>query len=251
MKRIDIPMISDLVFYSAAAWFLAIGILRYYRVELWIAALTATLISLAVGGVVFLLLFGSKRKRTLTKKEREKQEALLLHLALEREERVRASLVEALAADGREAHCEGDDVSVEGKRAVPLFTMEPVSADSVARFIRAYGKEFTLLCNKLSPEAEKLLTSFSISVMRGDEIFALFERTGKTPDPLVCGEIPRKTRKERRRAMFSAKNARPFFVSGALLLLMSLFTFFPIYYIISGTTLLICAVATRLIGSKS
>ena len=249
MRKLDLPLILDVLFYSVASWFLAIGLLRYYRVPTGVALAASTLIALAAGTTAFLVIYSKHRKRILGKKEQEQMDALLLHLALERNERVRASLLSAYLADGKEAHCEGDVLEVEGSLVIPLFTMQAVSADEIAKLIREYGSEpFTVVCNSLTPEAEKLLGSFGKTAVRGDEIYALFKRTDTTPSQLICGEIPRKTVRKKLRRSFSKKNARPFFVSGLLLLVMSLFTFFPLYYLITGSVLLVSSVCIRAFG---
>ncbi len=249
MKKFRFAFFADLLFYGACAFLFSLVLLRFYGVPLWLSLLTAGMLAIAVDGVAFLLMYRADRKKYLGKKEREERDALLLHLALERPERVRAALLSAFLADGKNAHCEGDDLSADGLPLVPLFTMEPVGADEIARLLRAYGKTpFSLACNALTADAEKLCLAFGIAVYRKDEIYALFSRTGTTPSPLICGEIPRKTVKQKLRRSFSKNNARPFFVSGALLLIMSLFTFFPLYYVISGGILLFCSVALRLFG---
>ena len=249
MRKLDIPLILDVLFYSVASWFLALGILRYYRVNTGVSIASSTLIALATGVLAFLLIYSRRRKKVLGKKEQEQRDALLLHLALERSERVRAALIEAFTKDEKEAHCEGDVLAVDSTPLIPLFTMQPVSADAVARLIREYGPEpFTLACNSLTPEAEKLLQSFGKSVLHADEIYALFTRTDSTPSPLICGEIPRKSIRKNLRRSFSKKNARPFFVSGLILLIMSLFTFFPVYYLVTGSILLVASVCIRAFG---
>lgn len=249
MKNFRFADLSDLLFYTACAFVLTVSILRFYSAPVWLSFTAAAAVSLAVGGIVFLLLYRNHRKKFLSKKEREEKEALLLHLTLEQPERVRAALLAALLADKKAAHCEEDVLSVDGVPLVPLFTMEPVGADEIARLLRQYGKQpFSVACNALSPDAEKLLSSFAVTAFRGEEVYALFARTNTIPSPLICGEIPRKTVRQKLRRSFSKSNARPFFVSGALLLLMSLFTFFPLYYVISGSILLFCSVAVRLFG---
>lgn len=249
MKKIDLPLLLDVLFYGVACWFLTLGLLRYFRLPAGICFSVSLLIALAVGGGVFLLLSSRRRKQALNKSEREECEALMLHFALEKDERVRSALLSAYTADGREAHCEGDGLQVDGARVVPLFTMQPVSADAVARLIREYGEApFTLACNALTPEAEALLTSFGKKSVKSTEIYTLFKQTDTLPSPMICGEIPRMTAKKRLIRAFSKKNARPFFVSGLLLLIMSLFAFFPVYYLITGSLLLISSVFIRALG---
>jgi hypothetical protein len=249
MKKIDFPLILDVLFYSAAGWFLSLGLLRYFRLPTGIAIATATLIAIATGGIAFLIIYSKHRKNVLSKREREQRDALLLHFALEKSERVRAALLAAFLADRKEAHCEGDILNVNGVPTVPLFTMQPVTADAIALLLREYASDpFTLICNDLTPEADQLLKTFGRKAVRGNEVYALIEKTNTMPAPLICGEIPRKTLRGKLRISFSKKNARPFFVSGLLLLIMSLFAFFPIYYLITGSVLLLSSVCIRAFG---
>ncbi len=242
-------MIADALFYAVCAGLLSLGFLRYFRVPLGASIALAVGFALATGCILLTVFYSKRKKKLFTKKEQEEREALMLHFALEKEERVRAALLEALLADGKEAHCREEGVEADGKLIVPLFTMQPLSADDVARLLKRHGNApFTVACNALTPEAEKLLLSFGREAMRADEIYALFARTDTMPSPLICGEIPRKTAKQKLRRAFSKENARPFFVSGALLLLMSLFTLFPAYYLITGSILLFSSVLIRAFG---
>ena len=249
MRKFDLPLFTDIIFYSVCAWLVLVGLLRWLQAKTWVCFTAATLLSLALGITLFLILSSRHKRRFLNKKEQELREKLMLHLALERDERVRAALLEALLADGKEAHCEKDALCVDGTPLVPIFTMQPVSADAVARLLKEYGTQpFCIACNTLSPEAEKLLASFSRTAMQGTEIFELLQRTNKMPDPLICGEIPRRTAKEKLRRSFSKRNAYPFFVSGAGLLVMSLYVFFPVYYLIAGSLLLAASILIRAFG---
>lgn len=249
MKHLPLAAISDALFYALCTFLLTFGALRYFSLPLWLCAVCASLLFFAVGAAALLLLLSSRKKKYLNKREQEQREALLLHLALEKPERVRSSLLEALTRAQKNAHCEGDTLSVNGIPAVPLFTLEPVGADAIARLLSQYGSgKFVLFCNSLTGEAEKLTSFFGVEAVQGDGVYALFTQTDSMPSPLICGQIPKKSAKQKLRRSFSKGNARPFFVSGALLLLMSLFTFFPLYYVITGGILLLCAVAVRLFG---
>lgn len=184
MKKIDLTLVADCAFYGFAAWFLSIGLLRYFRMQLTPAAILSSLISFSVTGVVFLLSYHRRLKKRLSKKETEAQEALLLHLALEKEERVRAALLTAFLADKKTAQCQDDALFVDGALCIPRFTMQPLSADEVARILRAHGqKSVKILCNSLTPEAEKLAASFGIEIMRKNEIYSLFTRAPKRYPP--------------------------------------------------------------------
>ena len=249
MKRIDFTLIADVAFYGIAVWFLAIGILRYYRMGLALAAIIASLVALAFAGIILIVALHSHHRRRLNKREAAAQEALFLHLALEKEERVLTAFETAFRADGKAVTLHDNALLIEDTMCVPRFTLQPLSADETAHVIRAFGRDkLTILCNALTPEAEKLAASFGVKVMRKNEIYKLFTRTETTPDPLILAELPRKNIRRTLRRIVSKKSARPFFTSGVLLLIMSLFTFFPVYYIVSGSILLFCAICVRLLG---
>lgn len=251
MKKFDFPLFTDVLFYTASAWFVIVGLLRWFRTPTWICFTAATLLALALGGILFLFLSFRHKRRYLGKKEKEAREKLMLHLALETDERIRASLLEALCKDGKEAHCENDALTVDGTPLIPVFTMQPVSADAVAHLLKIYRKRpFVIACNALSTEAEHLLSAFARRAMTANEVYELFARTGM-PEPLICGEIPRKSVRTKLRRAFSKRNAYPFLVSGAGLLVMSLFVFFPVYYLITGSLLVAAAILIRFFGYTS
>ncbi len=249
MKRFTLADVLDVLFYTLSVCFVAFGILRYFRLNVWLSLLFSLLFAAATCVGTGLLLSSSRRKKVQGKREKEDRDSLLLHLALEKEERVRAELLTALLADGRTANLKGDVLEENGTLLVPLFTMEPLSADTVARLLKTYeSTPFTVVCNSVTAEAEKLLFRFEKGLLQGDEVYTLFARTNTTPHPLICGQLPRRSLRANIRRSFSKKNARPFFVSGLVLLTMSLFTIFPLYYLISGCVLLVTAVLVRAVG---
>ena len=238
MKKINFSFVSDVLFYGACAFVLALSVLRYFRVPLVLSLGASVAIGLTVSMAAGFLLYQKNKKRLLSRREREARDKLMLHFALE-----------AFLADEKNAHCFEDELCIEDTPCVPIFSLEPVSADEIARLIRKFGdRKIMIACRETTQEAEKLLQAFGIEKLGENEIYALFERTKKTPKPLICGEVPRRTGKKKLQRAFSKSNAHPFFVSGALLLIMSLFTFFPIYYIISGSVLLLLAITTRFFG---
>ena len=216
MRKFDLPLVADAVFYALAAGVLSFCLMRIADVSLPVSAAVSLLLLLAAGGTVFLLTKRSRDRVFLTRRQAEERAALMLHLALERRERTSAALAAAFRAEGK----------------------------------AVYGKQpFVLLCNALTPECERLLAAFGRKTLCGDEVYELFARTQTLPSPLICGELPRRTIGVRLRRAFSKKNARPFFAGGVFLLAMSLFTLFPVYYIISGAILLATSVAVRLFGT--
>ena len=129
MKRLDLPLILDVLFYSFCTFLISVGLLRYGRAPTGIAISVSVLLAAAAGAGCFLLIYLRHRKHSLSRAERERKEKLLLHLALEREERLNKQLLAAFTADGRGAIEQNGIISVDGEANGPLFTMQPVRSE--------------------------------------------------------------------------------------------------------------------------
>lgn len=244
MKKTAI--IADLLFFSFSAFILTLSVLRYFRISLLYSFLFSIVISASIGVLLGLALFSQNKKKALRKADRKERDKLLLHLTLERPERVKEELLKAYLKEEKEAEIREGELFVEGIQIVPLFTLEPVSADSIASAMRKLSPEnMYILAKSLSFEAQKLCASFEIKFETEDEVYSLFQKTDTIPNPLICGKLPRQTR---RKLAFSKSNSKSFFISGALLLLMSVFSPFPIYYLVSGGCLLAVSIFVRILG---
>ena len=242
------PVIADTIFYAVCAFLLGFCALRFWGVSAPLAALDCALLALAVGTGVFFLERHSRRKKYLSAKQRAECDALLMHLSLSPPEKKAELLVSALSKEGRKTEREGSSLCVDGKAAELLFCMEPASADELARAIGRHGGDFILYCNRLSDTAESLLKRFPVEAMRGEEVYDLLRRTDSIPKELLGSVGAKKSHREKLRAVFQKSSARPFFLSGTMLLIMSLFTLFPVYYLTTGSVLLLLSVVLRLLA---
>lgn len=236
MKKIDLPLWSDTIFFFACCWLLSLCILRYYRVTMWLALLLCTLISLLIGMGIFFLTYRNRKKKFLLAQDKEEKEKLMLHLAL--------------SSDDANEKLFAPILKEEPQKTYLLFCMQPLSADKVAEKIRNYkdGESFAIFCNTLSPEARNLCETFCIPVTEGKDVYAKLKSNDLLPEKYVCGEKKRRGVKEKIRISFQKKNSRSFFIGGAGLLILSLFSFFPLYYVISGSILLLTALIIRIFG---
>ena len=242
----QLPVAADAVFYAACTFLPILCILRYFGAPVWLSIFAAGALAICVGLAVFLLESRTRGKRLLSARQARERDALLFHLALaparETEELLRRAHKKAQQTEQMSGQTPANNVDIE-----LLFTLEPLSADRLASIIRARGEQFTLFCSELSPAAEKLTKTFPITVIRGDEVYRLLSETGELPERFL-GTTPRPSRRERLRTLFTRNSAKPFFVSGALLLLMSLFTIFPVYYLTAGSLLLLLSVGLRILA---
>lgn len=251
MKKISVPILLDTLFYTACILLLSFCLLRYLKQPPAAAVAFSLLISAAFACVFCLLSVKKYRKKLRSKREKERCQAVLLHLTLERCETVAALLGEAFSKDGKQALLQGGTLTVDGKRAIPAFTMQPLSADTVAGILRDVKEEKFLLVNQLSPQSQELADLFSLPVLTGEEIFRLLERTDCIPQTLICGTPRTKSAKRKLKLSFSRRNAHSFLTGGVLLLIMSLFVLYPVYYLVTGSLLLSIGLVVRFFGYRN
>lgn len=235
MKKIDFPLWSDTLFFFGCVWLAGLCVFRFYSFSVPAALILCSLTACAAATVFFLFFSKIRKKKFLSVCDREEKEMLALHLALSSEEKNRVLLAPLLAAD---------------EKNFLFFTLQPLSADEIAKTIRKTDGKFNVYCNELSPQAQELCERFPIKIIDGIKIYTALKEKNLLPERYLCGEKQRKNKRNKLRICFRSRNARSFFISGAALLALSLFSFFPVYYLISGGILLLAALFIRIFGYR-
>lgn len=231
MKKINFNVLSDTLFSFFSAWLVSVCALRLIKVPKIPAVLAGLFISLAFALTVFFILYSSSEKKRLKKREREEKERLMLHLSLSPDGEVLSLLKPITENTGT---------------AVPRFTLKPVEAEAVAEIFKARrGKEITLFCDEISADGKKLCSDIGIKVVDGMKTYLLLKEKEALPKEYFPAKKGKKKLKEKLSACFSPSNANTFFRCGAGLLILSFFTLFPLYYIISGSLLVVASLVMR------
>ncbi|MDE6868721.1 MAG: hypothetical protein K2J83_06250, partial [Clostridia bacterium] len=96
-----------------------------------------------------------------------------------------------------------------------------------------------LFCSKVSPEPAVLCEKFLIEIRNIDSVYKLLKDNDLLPEKYVYEGAKKISVFKKIKARFNRRLSAPLFWSGTGLLFLSYFTFFPIYYIISGGIMLI------------
>ena len=133
----------------------------------------------------------------------------------------------------------------------PLFTVRPADGDEAAAVVRAKTeKQKCILCGQLSPEAEKLCSRLNIQTKVAIDVYAMLKEGNALPEHYLCEEAFAKKKKKRLKLYFAKSNSRHFLLGGILILLTSLITPFPLYYLIFGSALILSSVFVRIFGYR-
>lgn len=270
MKRIDLPLWSDTVFLFFAVFLFFFCVFRFYLHSLW-GALLGALAAAAAAAFLFFLFFRARRKkRHASEGEKAEIGKLAFHLAMDSPEHNAALIAKCLsvehereagenadagtaAAHGSEreyARIRGGRIDTEKGSTYLKFQFEKVTADELSPVIRAEGEQKTVLGAAFTDEAQKLAAAFGLELKDAAEVYALVKDSGCMPETLISPPEPK--RGFRAKFAFRIRRGawRGYLFSGTFLLLFSLFTIFPVYYIAAGGILLAVAAAVRFFGKK-
>lgn len=241
-----IPIVSDAAVAALCTFMLAFTFVRYHFGNTYglIAALPA---ALAAGTLVFLYK-GRKRKRALdTAAMSAGAEKLAAHLALLGPEESAALFARGL--DGAKT----DDSVAETDRGLYFcsFTPEPADRNALLTAIRhRTEKKKHFVCCTATQECARLAEEAGIELICAEEIYGLLKEKDALPGKYLL-EKPKSGMFSKIKGGFSRRLCMPAFWSGAAMLFFSYFSFYPVYYIVSGSLLLVLCAAAAIFGKRA
>ena len=279
MKRLDLPLWSDTIFVFSTAFLLFFCIFRFYLRGLWAAMLCALAAGGAAGVLFFFFLRARRRKKHSSEGEKAEIGKLAFHLAMDSPEHNAELIAKCLSSGhGRTQGSEGENkprsessaaepgaapaapvpyaqirggrIDTESGSTFLKFQFEAVTADELSPVIRAEGEQKTVLGAAFTDEAQKLAAAFGVTLKDAAEVYSLVKESGCMPETLISP--PEQKGGFRTKFAFRVRKSawRGYLFSGVFLLLFSLFTIFPVYYVVSGGILLAIAAAVRFLGKR-
>ena len=274
MKKIDLPLWSDTVCLFLCLLLFFFAVFRF-SLPLWAALLIAFAASGAAAALLFLFLRARRKKRHASEGEKAEIGRLVFHLAMSAPETNAALLAKCLNAAAQKNEADGaaaqppdapadaeggrvqlpyrakkDAVLFEKGRALVRFRFEKVTADELSPLVRAKEECKAVFAGAFTDEAKKLADSFGLRLVEAPEVYTLVKESGCMPDPLLAPPKPRGGFLQKLRAGVHRRAWRGYAFAGVSLLLFSLLTIFPVYYIVSGSILLTLALLVRFFGKK-
>ena len=239
MRRINLPLILDTLFAALCAFLLFFTSIRYYTRSVYIALGFAITAALLFGALSFLYISRKQNKKLLISKDEKQKKLLSLHLSLSSDEYISDLMKKCLLQENEKCEVKHGAIIIADCAYFRNFKMQPLSEDDIAKVIKVKRDEKKIiLCNRISAEAVTLCENFLIEVKQIDFVYNLLNEKGLLPEKYIYEGQKKIGIFKRIKARFSRKICAPLFWSGIALLFLSYFTFFPLYYIISGGIML-------------
>lgn len=246
VKRFSFALFSDLIFIIFCTFFVGFSITRFFFPSAAAALIVSAALSLGVGVLSFFALAKRRRKKAMLLLGENEKKSLSLHLSVCGNAKIKSLFTSAL--DG--AYAAGNGLEDEQNAYYFNFKMAPLSSDDVAAVIRDdTPKAKRIFCNYIAPDAFSLAEDFSIKVSPIGEIYAMLKEKNLLPEKYALGEVKKKGLLKRVKLRFNRRLCPSLFFSGFTLLMFSFFTFYPVYYVVSGAILMVLSAVSLLIGS--
>ncbi len=235
MKYFNLPLISDTLFLGFCAFALVFTSMRYFVESAYMALALGIFAFLVFAALAYLIISGRQRKKRLYLSNQRERKLLKTHLALL--SKTEAAKTVAPAIDGF-IRVERSRICANERVYYPMFSFEKLTNCDIAEALkRRCGKKRAILCNDLSSDAETLAKKFDIEIVRTDDIFEKLKKAEALPQKYLYEDAEKRGALHKIKSRFNKKLTPALFISGISLILLSYFTFFPIYYVISGSIL--------------
>ena len=249
MRRINLPLILDTLFAAFCAFLLFLTSIRYYTRNSYLALGFAIAAALLFGALSYLYISKKQNKKLLISRDEKQKKLLSLHLSLSSDEYVCDLMSKCLQDVETEMKNKHGGLIIGESAYFCNFKMQPLSEDDIAKVIKVNCDEKKIiLCNRISTEAMMLCENFLIEVKQIDFVYETLKERQLLPEKYVYEGQKKIGFFTRIKARFSRKICAPLFWSGLALLFLSYFTFFPLYYIISGGIMLILSAVTLVLN---
>ena len=254
MKKFDLPLWADSVFIFTV---LSILFLVFFRFSMPLPlAIICSIATGLCGSTLFFFIYKKHRtKKHYSKAEKENMEKLGFHLAITTLDENIAILMQALTEKAKIEEkelpiLENNSIFYDDKQYICNFQFEKITADILSPYIRGETNKIIFLGLDFTAEAKKLANSFNLKLFNLIKIYDFLKEYNALPDKFVEAPNQKKKFLQNVQLRFSKKAAKGYLFSGSFLLLFSMITIFPLYYIVFGSILLAVAVFLRFFGKS-
>ncbi|MGN0813200.1 MAG: hypothetical protein ACI4MQ_06820 [Candidatus Coproplasma sp.] len=247
VKKINLAVISDVLFFTLCAFLICFAALRYFFKSVAWAIVISTLTAVAVCLISLSLTLKKREKLIATTVGEGERKLLAIHLSTLAPDELKTLFLSAL--DG--TYAAGNRLADEKNEYLFAFKLSPLSCDDVAAVIKERTeKQLVLLCCALQPDAVGFAKDFNLKLMCMGEIYPLLKDKKLLPESYPFCSSVKKGVFSKVKNRFNRRLCPSLFFSGLFLLIYSFFSFYPVWYIVTGSILLLLSAVCLFFGER-
>jgi len=238
--KFNLSFFSDLLFYAACAFLISFTALRFALKSVVGALILSAFIALFITAVLAVLTQKRIIRRQQIKLDDGECKNLCVYLSLAAGDLTESLFLSALD----DAFADGDVIFDSAHAYVFRFKIAPIDSDDIAAALKLKTElERVVLCCRAGDSAKAFAGDFGVQVWEIEKIYSLLKNKNLLPKEYPHMAKAKRARLERLKKRFNRKLCPSLFFSGFFLLAFSFFTFYPLYYVIFGSVVILLSCA--------
>lgn len=243
MNKLKINISLDLLFFFGICFVITFYQFRYNLFNFNISFTLSIIVSILLTIVFFIFLINKDYKLLASKNTKLAIENFSTYLCLLKPKNL-LNLIENLCKASEKEYTIKDDIIYLANDTIIVsrFTIEQISQDYIISLHKTYDKSIILFCRDISHDATILIKKHKLNIhpITSSELYYILEKYNLLPN--IKNEKLAVPIKEKLKGIFNRKKCKGFILSGLILLGLSSFIGYPIYYIVIGTILLLIGI---------
>lgn len=260
MSKFKIFQVLDTVFKTTIIFLIAFAWTNFYIDSLWLVFLLSILITIFVNYILRFLFNKRSSKKQSESMQLQQIEMSNISIQLKTDYEKTRYLSTLITGENKKVHKSYISYSKNQKKKILTYYYKTSVLDEyiLLNIINDYlskADEIVILCTSYSDKAKKFATSITnhkIILLNKTETYEhLFSQNISTlQSDLITEKATKITFKDFWQKFSSKNNAKKFFLSGVLLLLVSIIIPYSVYYIVFGSLLMIFALVCFINGKR-
>ena len=247
MRKINLAVISDVLFFTLCAFLVCFTLIRYFFKSVAVAIIISCIVAAAVLLLTLFLSLKRRQKLIATTVGEGERKLIAIYLSTLTPDKLKSLFLAAL--DG--TYAVGNRIEDDENEYRFCFKLTPLTCDDIAEQIKYGGeKQIILLCCSLAPDAISFAKDFSIKTLCVGELYPLLKKKGLLPESYPFAHSVKKGVISKVKKRFNRRLCPSLFFSGLFLLIYSFFSFYPVWYIVTGSVLTLLSAVCLFFGES-
>ncbi|MGN0805750.1 MAG: hypothetical protein ACI4MC_01820 [Candidatus Coproplasma sp.] len=247
MRKITLSVVSDVLFFTLCAFLICFTAVRFFFKSVATAVILSALVAVAVCLITLRLTLKRRERLIATTVGEGERKLLAIYLSTLPSDKLQSLFLSAL--DG--TYAAGNGIEDGENQYLFFFKLSPATCDDIAAAVKSRGeKNVVLLCCALQPEAARLAKDFGVRHMCMGEIYPLLKEKKLLPESYPFDTSVKKGVFNKIKRRFNRRLCPSLFFSGLFLLIYSYFSFYPVWYIVTGSILTLLSAACLFFAEK-